>query len=139
MTDNFYRAFEERYRGPREAIKERHRQYLAFVEPLAALYPSASTFDIGCGRGEWLELLAEMGFTPYGIDLDAGMITACAELGLRAVQGDAVTHLESLDDQSQAVVSAFHVIEHISFDHLRTVVAQALRALKPGGLLIMET
>ena len=48
-------------------------------------------------------------------------------------------YLSALPDESQAVVSAFHVVEHITFDQLGTLVAEALRVLKPGGLLIMET
>jgi O-antigen chain-terminating methyltransferase len=139
MVDTFYRAFEERYRGSREVIKSRLRQYLPFVEPLASKYPDASVFDVGCGRGEWLELMAEIGLVPHGIDLDDGMIVACVELGLPAQKGDAITFLSTLPNDSQLVVSAFHVIEHISFEQLRILVREALRVLKCGGILIMET
>lgn len=139
MSDGFYRAFEERYRGSRELIKGRVAAYLPFVEPLLTAYPSAPAIDLGCGRGEWLELLAGSGFKPMGVDLDKGMLEACLERGLPVEQGDALTYLSALPDESQAVVSAFHVVEHITFDQLGTLVAEALRVLKPGGLLIMET
>ncbi|WP_175753031.1 class I SAM-dependent methyltransferase [Burkholderia ambifaria] len=139
MSDNFYRAFEERYYAPRDLIKRIRRQYLPFVEPLASIYPGGGTFDLGCGRGEWLELMAEQGLTPFGVDLDAGMLQACEERGLPATQGDAVAYLKTLESESQVVVSAFHVVEHISFEQLQTVVSEALRVLRPGGLLILET
>jgi O-antigen chain-terminating methyltransferase len=139
MSDGFYRAFEERLRGSRELIKGRLRAYLPFVEPLLAIYPAVAAVDLGCGRGEWVELLAETGFIPVGVDLDGGMLDACLKLGLPVVQGDAIGYLCALSDESQAVVSAFHVVEHIAFDQLRTLVGEALRVLKPGGLLIMET
>ncbi|KUY58368.1 class I SAM-dependent methyltransferase [Burkholderia sp. RF2-non_BP3] len=139
MSDNFYRAFEERYYAPRDLIKSIRRQYLPFVEPLASIYPGGCTFDLGCGRGEWLELMSEQGLTPFGVDLDAGMLQACEERGLPATQGDAVAYLKTLESDSQVVVSAFHVVEHITFEQLQTVVSEALRVLRPGGLLILET
>lgn len=135
----FYRAFEERFYASRSVIKGMREQYLPFVTPLTTVYPGAPTFDIGCGRGEWLELMQASGFQPFGVDLDEGMLQACHELGLPAQQGDAIEYLQTLGDASQAIVSAFHVVEHISFEQLQTLVTQALRVLKPGGLLIMET
>lgn len=139
MADYFYRAFEERFYAPREVIKQLRRQYLPFVLPLASRYPGAPTFDIGCGRGEWLELMAELGFRPFGVDLDEGMLSACVALGLPAQKGDAVAYLKSLGSETQALITAFHVVEHLSFSELRALVQEALRALKPSGLLIMET
>lgn len=139
MSDNFYRAFEERYYAPREVIRALRKQYVPFVQPLATLYPKSATFDAGCGRGEWLELMSELGLSPFGVDLDEGMLEACVELGLPAQKGEAVSFLASLPSDSQVIVSAFHVVEHITFDQLRAMVAEALRVLKPGGLLIMET
>lgn len=139
MSEGFYRAFEERYYASRRKIKELRKQYLPFVTPITSLYPAAETFDIGCGRGEWLELMLEMGMQPLGVDLDDGMLEGCRDHGLPAKQGDAVAYLSSLPAESQALITAFHVVEHISFDQLHIVVSEALRVLKPGGLLIMET
>ena len=135
----FYRAFEERYRGSRETIKERVKAYLPFVTPLLALYRPTTAVDLGCGRGEWLELLQEEGFAPQGVDLDAHMLRACAERGLPAQQGEAVGYLKSLANASQCIVSGFHIAEHIPFADLQTLVIEARRVLKPGGLLILET
>ena len=87
MSDGFYRAFEERYRGSRELIKVRLTAYLPFVEPLLEAYPTAEAIDLGCGRGEWLELLAGSGFKPMGVDLDKAMLEACFELGLTGRTG----------------------------------------------------
>ena len=139
MSDGFYRAFEERYRGPRALIKSRLHTYLPFVMPLAGLGSSAKAIDLGCGRGEWLELMSEIGFEPHGIDLDENMLNGCVELGLSVEKGDVIAFLAKLSSDSQSVVSAFHFVEHVSFEELRTVISEALRVLKPGGLLIMET
>lgn len=139
MSDSFYRAFEERWRGPRELIKSRLRVYLPFVEPLLGLQPDAKAVDLGCGRGEWLELLREAGFDAQGVDLDDGMLTACRQLGLKVQTQDAIGFLKSLPDASQAVVSGFHLVEHIPFADLQQLVQQAIRVLQPAGLLILET
>ncbi len=138
-TLGFYRAFEDRHRGPRELIRARLEAYQPFITPLLEVYQPAAAIDLGCGRGEWLELLQDSGFEPHGVDLDDGMLEACTELGLSVTEGDAVEFLASLEDESQAIVSGFHIAEHISFEALDSLVKQALRVLKPGGLLILET
>ncbi|MHA3055287.1 class I SAM-dependent methyltransferase [Acinetobacter sp. ANC 4633] len=139
MSDNFYRAFEERYRGSSELIITRLRAYLPFILPLTKIYLTAPAIDLGCGRGEWLELLLQEGFLPQGIDQDEEMLQGCIDRNLPAMKGDAIEFLSQLPDESQAIVSAFHVVEHISFEQLRTLVLEAHRVLKPGGLLILET
>jgi O-antigen chain-terminating methyltransferase len=139
VSSDFYRAFEDRYRGSRQLIKDRLKVYTPFITPLLEFDNTLETFDLGCGRGEWLELTQELGFNSKGIDLDEGMILACRELGLNAKQGEAYPDLKSLKDNSQAVISAFHVVEHISFEELQKWTKEALRVLKPGGLLIYET
>jgi len=138
-NDDFYRVFEDHYRGSRELIKGRLSVYLPFIKPLLQAYPDAAAIDLGCGRGEWLEVLTSAGFQSVGVDLDQGMLRDCHDLGLQVMQGDAIVYLSALPDESQVVVSAIHVVEHIAFDQLRALVSQAIRALKPGGLLIMET
>ena len=138
-STDFYRAFEERHRGPRKLIRSRLQVYQPFITPLLGIYQPANAIDLGCGRGEWLELLQDTGFAPHGVDLDAGMLAACTERGLPVTQGDALSHLQSLDDASQCIVSGFHIAEHLTFDHLKALVQQAFRVLKAGGLLILET
>ena len=140
MADaNFYRAFEDRHRGSRELIKSRLRVYLPFIMPLKQFYGTCQGVDLGCGRGEWLELLQESGFDPQGVDLDDGMLAACQDLGLKVHTHDAVSFLKKLPSASQVIVSGFHIAEHIPFSDLQVLVQEALRVLKPGGLLILET
>ena len=139
MKDHFYRDFELLFRGDRSEIKERLRVYLPFVRPLLDLYPDAVALDVGCGRGEWLETLRDQGFKVLGVDLDEGMLEDCKTLHLEVRHEDALSVLRSMVDESASLVSAFHLVEHIAFDDLRSLVEQAHRVLKPGGLLIMET
>lgn len=138
-SENFYRAFEDRHRGSRELIVERLKVYIPYISPLMALYAPAKVLDLGCGRGEWLQLTQSKGFQAFGVDLDDGMLQACTERGFSVIQGDAIEYLCAQPDSSVAVVSGFHVAEHIPFELLNTLVQEALRVLKPGGLLILET
>jgi O-antigen chain-terminating methyltransferase len=138
MTADFYRAFEDRFRGSREEILERLAAYEPFVAALDYAAFSGEALDLGCGRGEWLEFLSARGLAAHGVDLDAGMLAACRELGLSAENADALEVLTARPDDSLTLVSGFHFIEHISFDDAREVIHQALRVLEPGGLLILE-
>ncbi|HTH59868.1 MAG TPA: methyltransferase domain-containing protein [Paraburkholderia sp.] len=137
--DSFYRAFEDRYRGSRELITSRLQVYLPFVRPLVEHRADAIALDLGCGRGEWLDIVSSEGFRSQGVDLDEGMLMGCRERGLDVERRDALDKLRSLPDASIALVTAFHVVEHISFDDVRELIAESLRILVPGGLLVMET
>ncbi len=139
MSDMFYRAFEDRHRGSRELILSRLSAYKPFLQPLKDVDTERLALDFGCGRGEWLELTGQQGFSAIGVDIDEGMLAECQKLGLHAINSDAIEYLEALEPESCVLVSAFHVVEHISFEALRQFVEHALRVLKPGGLLIMET
>ena len=139
MSDSFYRDFEDLFRGSRELIKSRLRVYLPFVRRLKHLDATPRALDLGCGRGEWLEVLEEDGFDASGVDLDEEMLGACRERGLKASKADLLKTLPTLPSESVELISAFHVVEHIRFDDVRLLVREALRILKPGGLLILET
>lgn len=139
MKDNFYRHFERLFRGERAEIKDRLKVYSPFIRPFPILYPDAAAIDLGCGRGEWLELLRGEGLLGFGVDLDDGMLEDCRVLGLNVKTQDAISALRSLPNESVSIVSAFHLVEHIHFDHLRILVSESNRVLKPGGILIMET
>lgn len=138
MSD-FYRAFEDLHRGARESIKERLRVYLPFLKPWQEIEDQGMALDLGCGRGEWIELLSENNFNTLGVDLDEGMLDEARLCGLKVMQQDALAALAACASSSCCVISAFHVVEHIEFDSLRKLVEDAHRALRPGGLLILET
>lgn len=139
MTDDFYRQFEDRHRGSRELIKSRLKVYLPFIKPLLGIYPGGAGIDLGCGRGEWLELMGEIGLRARGADLDQGMLQACLDRGLDARAEDALAALRALPSESQIVVSGFHIAEHLPFAELDALVKEARRVLVPAGILILET
>jgi O-antigen chain-terminating methyltransferase len=67
------------------------------------------------------------------------MVERCKALGLPVAQGDSLLYLSSFPDASLGAVTAFHMVEHMPFDVVLTLVDESLRVLKPGGLLILET
>ncbi|MDF1757097.1 MAG: class I SAM-dependent methyltransferase [Legionellaceae bacterium] len=136
---NFYKSFEDKYRGSRELIKSRLQVYKPFIKSIQDIYPNSKTIDLGCGRCEWLEILTQSGFKATGVDRDENMLSLGVELGLDVHCANALDFLKNVDDNSQSIVSAFHLVEHIEFEELQTLVFEALRVLRPGGLLIMET
>jgi len=132
--DALYLAFEDVFRGPREEIKRRQSVYLEFLKEA-----QAPILDLGSGRGEWLELLRENEITAKGLDFNTAMVAQCRALGLDVQQGEALAYLRSLPDNSLGVISCFHVIEHIPFASVVSLLQEAIRVLRPGGLLILET
>jgi O-antigen chain-terminating methyltransferase len=136
--DAFYVSFEDRFRGSREDIKQRVTFYL----PLLRDVPGESDLpvvDLGCGRGEWLELLEENGFRATGVDLNQRMVAQCNERGLTALHADAVAHLRSLGEGSCCAITGFHIIEHLPFETLMQLLAETWRVLQPGGIAIFES
>jgi SAM-dependent methyltransferase len=105
-------------------IKLRLCFYLPFIEPLKQTQPCPEAVDLGCGRGEWLEILAENGFSALGVDRDDGMLAACRERGLSSEKGDAIECLKRLPDASLMIVSGFHIAEHLPFVDLRRLVQE---------------
>ncbi|MCK8601074.1 methyltransferase domain-containing protein [Desulfoferrobacter suflitae] len=137
--DALYVSFEDEFRGTREEIKERARIYLPIVTEAGAGTQERPILDIGCGRGEWLELLHEEGLTAFGIDLNRVLVQQCADIGLTVYEAEALCYLRESPDNSLGAITGIHIIEHLSFDNLVALLDECLRALKPGGLLIFET
>lgn len=138
-VDRFYLEFEAAFRGNRAEILKRLEVYVDFLKPLLEISSTRRALDLGCGRGEWLELLGTLGYAAHGVDLDAGMLEDCFARGLSAEQGDAIAYLKAQPDNSIAVVSGFHIAEHLPFPVLQELIEHALRVLEPAGLLILET
>jgi SAM-dependent methyltransferase len=137
--DEFYARFEDRFRGTPEDIRSRLQVYVPTVEAAVRGAGDAPVLDLGCGRGEWLELLRERGIAASGADANAEMARRCRERGLDVEHRDAFAHLARLGDGHAGAVTAFHVIEHLPFERLVTLFDEALRVLRPGGAIVFET
>ncbi len=137
--DSFYVAFEDVFRGARDDIKGRLLRYIDVLRGAGAGHLGKPVLDIGCGRGEWLELLKEHNIPAYGIDINSVMVERTAALGLDARSEDALEHMKGLPGGAVSALTAFHVVEHLPFGVLIDFFDEALRVLAPGGVAIFET
>jgi O-antigen chain-terminating methyltransferase len=133
QLDAVYAALEDRFRGRREEIKERFRIYLPYVRDWVPVV------DLGCGRGEWLEILSESGIEASGVDTNLIQLEQSRAHGLNVSEEDFLTHLPRLDDASVGAITGFHIVEHVPLKTLITLLNEALRVLRPGGVVIFET
>jgi len=136
VEEHGYLELERRYRGTEEEILDRISVYLPWLKTIPA---GASVLDLGCGRGESLALLRDQGIPARGVDSSARMVALCRERGLDAAEGDLFGTLAGAEEGSLGGVVSFHVIEHLPAGSLDRLVRLAYRALKPGGVLILET
>ncbi|HEX5873898.1 MAG TPA: methyltransferase domain-containing protein [Pyrinomonadaceae bacterium] len=134
--DQFYSAFEEQFRGSAEEVEERLRFYLPF---LAHLKPESQILDVGSGRGDWLALLRAQGFNPRGVEVNEVLAERSRQQGLDVVSAEMMVYLGQQPDNSLDLVTVFHLIEHFNIGKLIRLLDEVKRALRPGGLLILET
>ena len=132
--DSFkYVGFEEAFRGSAEEIRARLAEYV----PLFA--GRSDVLDIGCGRGEFLDLLREHGIPARGLDLNHEMVEVSRGRGLEVAEGDALEHLRSLEDASLGGIFAAQVVEHLEPQYLMRLIETAGHKLRPEGLIVLET
>jgi O-antigen chain-terminating methyltransferase len=128
-----YFMLELKHRGSPEFVKERQAVYLPYLAGRRAV------LDIGCGRGEFVELLRENGVEARGIDLDPDAVIYCQERGLPVEQAEATAYLRRLDDGALDGVYMAQVAEHLTPTVLQTLLRLAFRKLEPGGIVVIET
>jgi 2-polyprenyl-3-methyl-5-hydroxy-6-metoxy-1,4-benzoquinol methylase len=133
LRDWRYERFENRHRGSREDIRGKLESYLGFFKP------GGTVLDLGCGRGEFLQLLQERGFRGRGIDLNAQMVGLCLDQGLAAERADLLEALAGTPDDSLDGIFSSQVIEHLPATALERLVELAFAKLAPGGMLVLET
>ncbi len=139
IFDAMYVAFEDKFRGTRKDIKQRQKVYLPIIKKALQATDNNPVLDMGCGRGEWLELLQEHHIKAQGTDLNCIMIQECNDHGLVAKEADILDYLREFKPASVSAVTGFHIIEHLPFNALIALFDECLRVLKPGGAIIFET
>ncbi len=133
QEEQTYVELEKRHRGSEEEIAERISTYLPYLKG------GGEVLDLGCGRGEALRLFASHGIAARGVDSSSEMVARCRESALPAEQGDLFEALARAEEGSLGGVVSFHVVEHLPADSLERLVRLAWRALRRGGVLILET
>ncbi len=133
LEDIPYAGFENRHRGSEQDVKTQQAIYLPFFQT------DRTVLDLGCGRGEFLDLLSQNGIPAKGIDLNQQMITTCRERGLECRSGDILETLASYPDGSLGGIFSSQVVEHLRPDYLRRTIDLAFSKLAPSGHIVLET
>ncbi|MEO8195169.1 MAG: class I SAM-dependent methyltransferase [Thermoanaerobaculia bacterium] len=133
QEEHVYVELERRYRGTEEEIAERISRFLPNLEG------QSEVLDLGCGRGEALAVLRGRDIKARGVDLSAAMVAECHRKGLAAEEGDLLEYLSAAPEGRFGGIVSFHVIEHLPPEILDRLARLAWRALRPGGVLILET
>jgi O-antigen chain-terminating methyltransferase len=128
-----YLGFEDQFRGSPDDIARRLAEY---VQLFAG---QSDVVDIGCGRGEFLDLLRGSGISARGVDLNQAMVEASRARGLSVEVADALGYLASLADESIGGVFAAQVVEHLAPDYLGGLIESAAHKIRPGGIIVLET
>ena len=132
-----YVGFEDQFRGSRAAILERLESYVPYFAAGSA--SGSDVLDVGCGRGEFLDLLAARGIPARGIDINHEMVEVCRARGLNVTATDAVTFLTGLQNASLSGIFAAQVVEHLEPAYLLRFLELAFEKLQPRGRLVLET
>ncbi len=128
-----YGRFAERFRGSEEYVREGQRFYLPYFAG------RGEVLDIGCGRGEFLELMREAGIAARGIDLSRESVDLCRYKGLQAEEADLFVYLADLPEASLDGIFSAQVVEHLPPDRLPEMIRLAASRLRRDGVLAIET
>ncbi|MEN6608494.1 MAG: class I SAM-dependent methyltransferase [Bryobacteraceae bacterium] len=122
-----------RFRGTEEEVKEKQRYCVPLFSGMS------DVLDIGCGRGEFLDLMREAGVPARGIDASEDQVSLCREKGLQAETADMFAYLAGLPEQTLDGIFCSQVIEHVPAERIPELVGLAASRLVTGGLLVFET
>ena len=137
--DEFYISFENKFRGTREQIINSFCNYEGSLNYCFNNFANPKVLDIGCGRGEWLQKLKQSGLDGTGIEINSKMVDYRNDLELEVLEGDAISLMTSFEDQTFAIISIFHIVEHLNFDYLDEFLSECKCLLSTEDLLIIET
>jgi O-antigen chain-terminating methyltransferase len=137
--DAFFAALSAQLKGTRADLKEGLRMYLTPLKEAKVGTAANPIVDLGCGRGEWLQLLQEAGMQGTGVERNRVLVEECRQAGLDVVESDILTYLCTLPNGSLGAVTGFHIVEHLPLEMLLDVFDEVIRVLQPGGVAIFET
>jgi SAM-dependent methyltransferase len=127
-----YERFEARFR-PESSVREHQEGYVELLRDRKRVV------DLGCGRGELIEMLGAQGVSAYGVEIDPDFISLLEDKGLEVVAKDAVAHLAELEAGAVDGIVGSHLVEHLPPAALVALVSLAAEKLPEGGILILET
>lgn len=139
LMDIFYAGFEDKFRGDEAMVMERLEEYLPLFKDSEVDFSKKAALDIGCGRGEMLQLLKKHRIKAMGLDINHDMVKRAKAKGLDAKLGDALEFLDKAKSQHYGAITGFHLVEHIPFNILLRIFKASYRALEKNGFVVFET
>jgi O-antigen chain-terminating methyltransferase len=133
LEDWRYAGFENRFRGRDDEVKKQLCEYVSLFAK------DGKVLDLGCGRGEFLELLRDEGIEAFGVDSNGQMVDICLNKGLRCEKGDLLEKLAEQPDGGLGGIFSSQVIEHLPAPYLKKLIEMSRLKLAPGGTLVFET
>ena len=133
LEDWRYTGFENRYRGSEQEIKKQQASYVSYFKK------GRKVLDLGCGRGEFIEILEENGIEAEGIDINGQMIEICRDKGLNCQKTDILKKLAEYEDGTLGGIFSSQVIEHLFPSYLRRMIELAYFKLSPASHIVLET
>ena len=134
-NDSWYADFERVfYRST--VVAEKQRIYLPYID--RALASRLPVLDLGCGRGEFMEILRGEGIRSVGVDLSSVNVEALRASGHTVHAGDLIDFLER-DRGTYAGAVALQVVEHLPPESLARALALLQARLAPGAVLVIES
>src|SRR5262249_40404468 len=128
-----YGRFAERFRGTEEYVKAGQAIYREHFANCT------NVLDLGCGRGEVLEMMRDASIAAQGIDLSEESVATCRHKGLDAEAADLFVYLESLPEASLDGIFCSQVVEHLPPERLPAMIRLATSRLRRGGAIAIET
>lgn len=133
LEDWRYTGFENRFRGSEDAVKIQLEEYLPFFKK------GKKVVDLGCGRGEFLDLLKSKWIDAEGIDINEQMVSICKDKGLSCRKGDILEQLIEYANGSLGGIFSSQVIEHLPPPYLKRLLELAFEKLEPSAPVVLET
>jgi len=91
--------------------------------------------DVGCGSGDFLAFMQQLGWRVEGVDFDAKAVRNAAAKGVHAKVGSLES--QKFPEGAFDAVTMSHFIEHVHDP--RRLLRECRRILKPGGYLVAVT
>ena len=146
LCDTFYVHYNEKLLpDSREEVKKHALPYIERLNKWCDEFKlerhKLKFIDLGCGECEWIELLSENGFSSIGVDSNDAVRNKVKEQcpNVEIVKKDAIQYLKECKDNSIDCISSLHMVEHMDFITIITLLKECYRVLKKGGMLIVET
>lgn len=121
-----------------EEVKKRFPKFLPYLKNAKVGNASSPILDLECGNGDWLQFLTEQGLTVQGTESRLTLFQHCQSLQLNVIHLNPLAVLQDTPAQSLGAITAFHLMQNLTFSQMVEFLTEALRVLKPGGVLLLE-